>query len=268
MNGRTARGPVATIGVKTLLRTLQSEFPALKEARESAALLARRALRVPHERDFAGLRHLRVAPGECFVDVGANRGQSIESIRIVRKDATIVSFEANPLLARRLARRYAGRSGITIVPRGIADAAGRFALYVPSYKGYVYDALASLDRAAAGAWLANGAVRGFDPRRFEIAELPCELETLDAHALQPAFIKVDVERFEFQALRGARETLRRHEPVLLVESYRSDPRTVALLEEFGYAEFSYDGRAFRRGAGSGSPNSYLITPRRLPGLPT
>src|ERR1700726_4597488 len=92
--------------VKKTLRTLQSELPFVKEAKDSLYLSARRTLRIPHERDFEALKIIPAYWPGSFVDVGANQGQSIESIRLFRPDAQVISFEANPGLALQLASRY------------------------------------------------------------------------------------------------------------------------------------------------------------------
>jgi FkbM family methyltransferase len=243
------------------IRSLQSELPFLKEAKDGFYLHMRRLLSVPHERDFGGLSRFPPLTEACLVDVGANQGQSIESCLLAQPRAHIVSFEANPSLARKLARRHAHRDNVRIVAKGLSDSSGRLTLYVPSYKGFVYDGLASLDRQAAASWISDASVFGFDPAKLMISEVECEVDTLDAQNLAPAFIKVDVQGYEYNVLNGGRRTLERYEPVLLIESFRADPRTVRLTKGLGYEEYYFDGIAFRRGAPPKSPNSYLITER-------
>jgi hypothetical protein len=80
--------------------------------------------------------------------------------------------------------------------------------------------------------------------------------------LAPCFIKVDVQGWEYNVLNGGRETLRNFEPVLLVESFREDPRMVKLAEEIGYEEYYFDGCFLRKGSPSEVPNSFLMTPSR------
>jgi len=248
------------------LRTLQSELPFLKELKDGACFHARRMLQTPHERDFAALRYLRPSANECFVDVGANQGQSIESILLAQPDATVVSFEATPTLGQKLARRYERYRNVRVVPKGLSDCAGHFTLFVPAYKGFVYDGLASFDREAATSWLNDERVFGFDPAKLVISEVACEIETLDAQKLAPLFIKVDVQGYEYNVLNGGRDTLRRYEPVLLLEAFKSDIRTVRLAEELGYNEYYFDGSYLRRGSPTKGPNSFLITPRRIKAL--
>ena len=96
--------------------------------------------------------------------------------------------------------------------------------------------------------------------------MQCSLDTLDAQGLAPIFVKLDVQGHEYSVLSGGKETLRRHEPLLLVEAFREDPRTVALAKDLGYEEYHFDGSTLRKGAPSAGPNSFLLTPGRFKSL--
>jgi FkbM family methyltransferase len=244
--------------MKKAIRTLQSEIPILKEAKDLFYYHMRRTFAVSHETDFKALRYLAPSRGKCFVDVGANQGQSIESILLARPGENIVSFEPNPPLAENLARRYKKRENVRVVGKGLSDSPGTFTLFVPCYKGFVYDGAASLNRKAAASFINEKTVFRFDQTKLTISEVQCTVETLDAQNLSPAFIKLDVEGHEYNVLNGGRATLRQWAPVLLIESFRSDPRTVQLTKELRYQEYYFDGKALRKGSPTTSPNSYLL----------
>jgi FkbM family methyltransferase len=251
--------------IKKVLITLQSEAPFLKGAKQGFYSHTRRLLRIPHENDFQALKLIPFSMQGCFLDVGANQGQSIESILLFKPDAQIISFEPNPGLAQKLERRYKHRKNIRIVAQGLADSVGQFALFVPSYKSLICDDLASLDRASAANWINKQRVFGFDPAKLTVTEVKCQVGTLDMLQLAPIFMKVDVQGYEYNVLNGARETLRRWEPILLVEDFKGDPRTARVAEELGYREYLFDGTSFREGTTTGD-NSFLMTPRRLKDL--
>jgi FkbM family methyltransferase len=245
--------------IKKGLRTLQSEFPSLKEAKEVFYYKMRNALSIPHERDFKALRYIEPRSDRVLVDIGANHGQSIQSMSIYMPSSHITSYEANPNLAQKLRIRYKEVKRISVLARGLSDSAGSFTLYVPSYKGFVYDGLASFNRKEATSWINERTVFGFDPTKLTIAEVACQVSTLDAERLAPLFIKIDVQGYEYNVLKGGIETLRRYEPMLLVESYRSDPRTVRVAEELGYEEYNFDNGRLEKGPPRRSPNSFLKT---------
>ena len=144
----------------------------------------------------------------------------------------------------------------SVIAKGLSVWAGTSTLFVPSYKGFVYDALASLNREAAASWINERTVLRFDPTKLTIAELRCAVDTLDAQQLAPVFIKVDVEGHEYNVLNGGRDTLRRYQPVLLVEAFRRDARTVKLAEELEYEEYYLDGSSLRKGSPGKGPNSF------------
>lgn len=200
------------------LRTLQSYLPGIARAKNLFYLHARRFLRKPHESDFGMLRHFSPRLEECFVDVGANHGQSIKSILLYNKGISIVSFEPNFDLAARLRKRYRHIPNIDIRDYGLADVESTFDLYVPSYRGRVYDGLASFSYEAAVGWLNSERMFLFSETEVRVAKLTCSVQTLDAQNLVPAFIKIDVQGFEYQVLKGAANTLKKSEPVLLLES--------------------------------------------------
>jgi FkbM family methyltransferase len=248
--------------LRKLLLTVQSDFPFVAGAKERLYYHSRRYLRIPHESDFRILTLIRASSQDCYIDVGANKGQSIESILLFKPDAQIISFEPNPGLAGQLAKRYKHRKSIQVMAQGLADRMGQFTLFVPFYKRLPCYDLASLNRDSAANWINEDRVFGFNSTRLRIAEVECQVSTLDTHKLSPIFMKIDVQGFEYNVLKGALTTLRRSEPVLLIEDYRGDPRTIQLAESLGYQEYRFDGAQLVRGQTRGD-NSLLITPTRV-----
>ena len=251
------------MSIKKLIRSVQSELPFLKEAKDKFYGHSRRYLRLPHERDFKAIAQFPDSWRGVFVDIGANHGQTIESILLFRPSAEIVSFEANPNLARALIKRYQAQPKIDVRPIGLASTAGAFTLYVPSYKGFVYDGLASLDRQSAETWISDKTVYRFNPAKLTVEQVSCTTQTLDSQKLQPSFVKIDVQGLEYDVLLGGVETMRMYEPVLLLEELHSDERTVKLVSELGYGEYMFDGSHLRQCAhASRRQNSFLMTARR------
>ncbi|MFE1601526.1 FkbM family methyltransferase [Methylobacterium sp. ID0610] len=240
-----------------MLRTSQSYFPFLKSAKDRFYLHARRLARLPHDRDLACIRHIDFRD-RVIVDVGANHGQSIESCRLYRRDVAIHSFEPNPMLAEMLRRRYAGCGGVTVHGVGLADRSDVFDLYVPSYRGFVYDGLASMDVREASEWLSPETIYGFSRDALSINRLSCRVETLDAQGLKPAFIKIDVQGFELQVLKGAAETLNAFRPVLLIEAVPPEGEIVRFLRGLGYVECAVRDGAIVPGSVGGKNALYAV----------
>jgi FkbM family methyltransferase len=242
---------------RKLLRSLQVFFPFLQDARFHLQRTLHRLRGRPVEADFAALRLLPWAPGALFLDVGANRGQSIEAMRILVPQARILAFEPNPRLCARLARLYRDDPRIGCMSCALGDVAGGLTLWVPIYRGWTFDGLASLDRTAAAGWLGPDRLYLFRPDWLRVEEIACAVRRLDDLDLAPAFIKLDVQGFEPQVLAGGEATLRRHRPVLMLESPRVD-REIPFLERLGYTFYAFDGERLVPDR-LGRVNSFFLT---------
>jgi FkbM family methyltransferase len=252
--------------LKKYPRTAQSYFPFLKEAKDEFYRRYRRIARKPSEGDFAAISLFKDVVQGTYVDIGANTGQSIESIKLFAPAAKIVSFEPNPELAGKIARRYRTDPSVSIRAIGLSDAIAVLLLHVPAYRGFVYDGLASLNYADAQGWINNETVFFFSPKQLSIRSHRCLVETLDMQAIEdPVFIKIDVEGFETNVIKGGIETLRRHEPILLVESLHHKPELQQLVATLGFRPYHYARGKFVRGfpPPSQTRNTFLITDRRM-----
>jgi FkbM family methyltransferase len=244
---------------KHYLRTLQTHFPFLHDLRFRLKLGLMGLRGRPHEPDFYFLQQFQPAAHEVLVDIGANRGESILSMRLMAGETTpIVAFEPHPLIFSKLEQRFARSPKVQLFNYGLAQQPGEQTLYTPFYRQWMFDGLTSFDYEAARNWLP-GRLWGFDHRKLSIHSTTCQTQTLDSFQLAPAFIKIDVQGYETQVLQGARDTLRRHKPVLLIESLQDEQK--ALLNPLGYQYFH-----FQKGQllpGKGALNTFCVPPNRL-----
>lgn len=217
----------------------------------------------PFESDF---NLLRFFPGSRlqYVDIGANRGQSIDAIRITANRPRIVSFEANPVLASKLDRALAAENDILIHPVGLGEKPGEFTLYLPRYRNYVFDGLASFHEEHAMSWLSSETLLRFDPAKLSCITVQCRVRTLDEFHLEPFFMKLDIQGFELAALKGAQITLRRHSPVLLIET--PEPALFEFVSQFGYKPYHFKNGKIRLGAGD-TVNMWFMTDDKASLLP-
>jgi FkbM family methyltransferase len=191
-------------------------FPNLTETELPEIISQWEASRV-HDVDFFGFQLLN-RPLNQILDVGANRGQSIVSIRTLLPSVEIHSFEANqllhPVLEALVSSTFA--SSVVIHPYGLSDVDGGFKLYIPFSKGVIFleEASTSLEYFKK-PWVAE---KFRERGGLELNEVSCVLKIGDSLSLAPDLIKIDVEGAESLVLRGLTQTINKRRPVIMVEN--------------------------------------------------
>jgi FkbM family methyltransferase len=233
--------------VKKALRTAQVQFPALVETKFSIHDRFFRSTGLLYKADYGGLRHFDLA-GKLLLDVGAHRGQSTVAFRNAVKSPRIIAFEANPQLAADLAHRYEGDDSFSIEPVALCEADREIVLYVPYYKGFMFEGLASLKIEEARDWATPGRFFFHNAKNVSIEPLRVRGCRLDSFGLRPALIKLSIQRSEIEALMGAEETLKASRPIIM--SAWPWPVLIGYLRDRGYAYYGYTGGRFVRGSRS------------------
>ena len=179
-----------------------------------------------------------------FADIGANAGQSARSFRTFNRSLDIVSFEPNRLLEPDLAftARLLKR-GFTYRILGLGAEPGRIMLSVPMLGPIPQTPWATVDRGVLEANRAETAKWIGGP--FTIVDVPIEIVRFDSLDLDPVAVKIDVEGFEQAVLEGMDETLRRAEPLLMLEHNDESDAIIAWLRLRGYDIYLYSAAANR-----------------------
>lgn len=219
-------------------KLLLARVPFAYDLAHRCATWLRFALRRPNEADFAAFRHFRDRDG-VFLDVGANIGQSAMSFRCMHPTAPILSIEANPGLERDLRRvkRFVRNFDYRIC--AASDVAGPVTLHIPVFGGLALTGEATMHASSArdAYWVSEQGVAD-DGDRLEVRDEHVQSIRLDDLGLAPAFVKIDVEGFELQVLRGLSATLEQHHPIVLVERPEG-PGVHDFLAALGYRPYVY-----------------------------
>ena len=141
---------------------------------------------------------------EVVLDIGANIGCT--AILFGELAKSVYAFEPSPSTFRFLEKNIAnsGLRNVFLQNIGLGAEPGEFTLTVaPSNRHGAY--VSNQTQASAGHFVENIVIRRVD----EVLK-PLNLPKVD-------FIKIDVEGFEGQVLRGAVQTLSTHRPVVVLE---------------------------------------------------
>lgn len=172
-----------------------------------------------------------IAPGDLVFDVGAHVGDRIATFR--RLGAKVVAVEPQPALRRTLRLLFGRDPQVTIIEAAVGASPGRLPMRInianPTISTLSEDFIAAT-RGAAG-WEGESW-----PQSVEVPVTT--LDTMVTAHGRPRFVKLDIEGFENEALRGLSKPV----PALSFE-FTTIQRAVALacLERcvaLGYATFN------------------------------
>ena len=136
-----------------------------------------------------------LGPGDLAFDIGAHVGDRTACFR--RLGARVVAVEPQPALGRLLARLFRRDAMVTRIGALVGAAPGAAAMWVNQANPTISTASAAFIAAADGA-------PGWQGQSWDHAiERPVTtLDRLAAEHGRPDFIKIDVEGYEAEALRG------------------------------------------------------------------
>jgi FkbM family methyltransferase len=215
---------------------------------------------LPLEPEFHAFRVLP-RRDRLFLDIGANDGISARSFRLFNKTTPILSIEANPCHEQALKRTKAALDLFDYKLIAAGDRRGELVLHTPVFRGIVLTAYAATNRTEAERRLREDMPSSRGKLRFIETVVP--VVPIDDLALTPDFVKIDVEGFEIEVLRGMISTIERCQPVCMIEF---DPRQVAaiadILAPFGYQAYVFNPHAsgFRAHEGGVVDNLFYIPP--------
>jgi FkbM family methyltransferase len=196
-----------------------------------------------------------VRPGDVVAEVGGHIGYISQFFaRLVGHDGQVIVFEPGPNNLPYLLRNTAHLDNVTVVPEGVGASAGRATFFVESLTGQNNSFVPDFEGLEVNADAA-----GVTP---DIEQVDVAVTTLDIHFPQPPdFIKVDVEGFELEVLRGARRTLAAGLPALMVEVQAHQDELRALADELGYVLIDEQGMSLDL-TDVWSGNSFWLHPQR------
>lgn len=166
-----------------------------------------------------------------FIDVGANRGEFINTAIKHLAGERIWAIEPLPYFAQKLRALF---KTIQVVNAALSDRPGKTSLFLPVINGVPDDSLSSV----------------IQPSNTNYQTFETELTTLDLLSQKnnlegPAFLKIDVEGHEFEVLAGGTAFITRSARIMLIEieerhhAGRQLPEMIGQVEQMGFRAFYY-----------------------------
>ncbi|HEV8066223.1 MAG TPA: FkbM family methyltransferase [Planctomycetaceae bacterium] len=193
-----------------------------------------------YQPDISRVLEILLRPGDQYVDVGANVGMTALLARSrIGKQGKGLAFEPNPVAFARLKEHFEMNcvKNFDLVPRAVADCESVQWLFVPR------------DEMLLGTFVPEKA----EGTRVEVRTEPADPYVAGFDPAKPTLIKIDVEGYEVQVLRGIQSLLARPNVIVVTEIADAKLRRAghsreelhSLLADFGFLPHTIDVRASR-----------------------
>ena len=162
------------------------------------------------ERDSWHVVEQHLQRGATFVDIGAHIGYySLKAAPVVGPSGRVLAIEPNPETVRKLRDNIqaSGARSITVEPVACADTEGTLELF----------AAPEANTGETSLSRANASESGTAVTSYRVRARPLDDIIRDTGVSRVDAIKIDVEGAELLVLKGARETIARFHPMILVE---------------------------------------------------
>jgi FkbM family methyltransferase len=212
------------------------------------------------QQDALVFKHLTADMG-VILDVGAHWGYMAMSMLNVGTPCPVVSFEAIPYNLKCLQTLKAASSRYDFVIGAVSDTVGTVTLYNPVVNGTPMSGVNSINGETLGLWWVPSTVEMVEkyhrykwmirarsllsktPAKFQLGVYTIEARPLDVILATHTFrfpvdrvaaLKIDVEGHERAVLDGARKTIERDRPLMIVEG-GSNEAVTTYMSAAGYS---------------------------------
>ena len=165
-------------------------------------------------------KHLKLKCGDVFMDVGAHIGKySIPIAKTIRNRGRVIAIEPNPTNFKTLVWNIKENGLNNVIPLNIAAWNKNCKL-----KLFVADTTASYTVKKD---------RGYGFITVKARILDDVLKELNVNRVD--WVKIDVERAEYEVLKGLNDTIKKHRPKIIVEiSKGNEEKIINFMRELGY----------------------------------
>jgi FkbM family methyltransferase len=177
-------------------------------------------------RVLASAEHRRILGGDLatVVDIGANRGQFSLAVRRWSPKARAIAFEPLPIAAAAFRRVFQGDSKVTLHEAAIGPRAGEATIHVSGAD----DSSSLLPISTLQTELYPG-TEEIGTQTVKVGRLSDFISAKEV--ISPALLKVDVQGYELDALRGCSELMQGFDYIIVECSFKELYEGQALAHE-------------------------------------
>lgn len=189
--------------------------------------------RVPYAKSYKDFRFfLGLIPEEgTLLDIGANIGLTAVTLAKRFPKTRVLAFEPIPENLATLEKviRYYGIQNIQTFATALGNADGFLQMQVPEIDGSRMQGLSRVIENKNEPFYPSGIQYQVPVHKLDHLDIMKATQKITA-------IKIDVENYEYFVLSGAKEVLRKHQPILFCELWNNERRDpcIQLLAELGY----------------------------------
>jgi FkbM family methyltransferase len=198
----------------------------------------------------------RIPQQGAILDIGANIGIMTVSLGKKFKSSPLYSFEPMPDNLRALKRviKHYKLKNITIAEMALGNENGELNIVMPVINNVKMQGLTHIVDPQRYQSISEGITVNVPVKRLDDIEMLNNLSLISA-------IKIDVENYEYEVLRGGRDLLTKHKPIIYCELWAGERRTqtISYLTELGYKTEIFDGKKFVPYIGQESTNFIFST---------
>ena len=180
---------------------------------------------------------------KLILDIGANDGMSYNILRKFTKDTKIISFEPNTYNYINLKKNEKIDILFKCKKIALSNQNKKRIFFTPYFKKYPITQMAGVSKIGIKKRLKSSLFIDNLFKKITIKKNSVITRKLDEFNYKPGFIKIDIEGHEFECIKGSIKTIRKFNPILMVEYDKEICNKIQkLLKKYKYQKFIYNKR--------------------------
>ena len=177
-----------------------------------------------------------------IIDIGANDGMSYKTIRNFLKKNKIISFEPVNYNFKKLVKLKKKDKNFKIYKFGLSNKnSSNKKLFIPFFKKYAITQFAGIDKDGVIKRLEKSLYISNLLKKIKINFYKIKTKKIDDYKFCTPFIKIDIEGHEYECILGAKKTIKKYSPTIMVEYDRKICNKIfKLLKKMNYQKYFFD----------------------------